>query len=348
MIIRNIDLKKFIEGVKVVKSTKTKSVFLVIENNELYIEGNFKTVKVKTIINCETEKNGVYHLNLENLKPIMALKNGTLEINTDKKIFSIGNINFTIQSLNEEDYKPMQIINDNIQKIEQKELKYLLSCNYAVSDTDWKVMLQNINVDQGKFCAIDGYRMSIKSTDKIFNDVKFNICSQDVNVINKLLKKNSSDIVNITRNNEYVQFKINNTIVQCDFIQSKFVKYKSLIPDKKSFNTSITVNTKEFLEIIKTVYKMDKKAIFKMNITGEKINIGCLLDKGMNAYKDTINCKKTGKDLLIAFNPKYLLDIFKLQTADKTTINFINEVSPAVVYGKNKDLDLVLPIRIMK
>ena len=91
---------------------------------------------------------------------------------------------------------------------------------------------------------------------------------------------------------------------------------------------------------------MDKKAIFKMNITGEKINIGCLLDKGMNAYKNTINCKKTGKDLLIAFNPKYLLDIFKLQTADKTTINFINEVSPAVVYGKNKDLDLVFPIRL--
>jgi DNA polymerase-3 subunit beta len=55
-----------------------------------------------------------------------------------------------------------------------------------------------------------------------------------------------------------------------------------------------------------------------------------------------------GKDLTIAFNPKYLIDVLKVIEDDQVCILFTSSLSPCIIKHLTEDIYkyLILPIRL--
>ena len=84
----------------------------------------------------------------------------------------------------------------------------------------------------------------------------------------------------------------------------------------------------------------------RLTITDGNMN---LMSKGsIGETNDDIEIEKTGEDLLIAFNPRYLRDGINIFEDDKIKLLFTESTNAATIYGV-KDIVftyIVLPVRL--
>jgi len=62
--------------------------------------------------------------------------------------------------------------------------------------------------------------------------------------------------------------------------------------------------------------------------------------------RETIAINYKGKELAIAFNPRYLIDPLAALTEDEVFIELIDELSPGVVKINGPFLYVVMPMRL--
>jgi DNA polymerase III subunit beta len=69
----------------------------------------------------------------------------------------------------------------------------------------------------------------------------------------------------------------------------------------------------------------------------------------LGKVREELNIILQGQPLQIAFNSKYLIDMFKMMEEEEVVMEFSSSVSPCIV--KNKNIDnctyLVLPVRLL-
>ena len=136
--------------------------------------------------------------------------------------------------------------------------------------------------------------------------------------------------------------KIIARLMECDFI-----KYKQILPNEHM--TRVRVNRKELLDGIERVALMareSKSNLIKFSISREMIEISANSEIGRS--NEEIPCAAMGEDIEIAFNNKYLTDVFKVLDDEEIYMDFNSNVSPCVVKPINGDeyYYLILPVRL--
>ncbi|MPN49563.1 Beta sliding clamp [bioreactor metagenome] len=65
--------------------------------------------------------------------------------------------------------------------------------------------------------------------------------------------------------------------------------------------------------------------------------------------REEVNINLQGEGLKIAFNSKYLIDVFKIMEEDEVIMELTSPVTPCVVRNKNEDncTYLLLPVRLL-
>ena len=68
----------------------------------------------------------------------------------------------------------------------------------------------------------------------------------------------------------------------------------------------------------------------------------------VGVVNENVNINLLGKDILIAFNGKYLTDFLKITDEDFININLNSPIDPCIIkpFGDNGFMYLVLPVRI--
>ena len=106
------------------------------------------------------------------------------------------------------------------------------------------------------------------------------------------------------------------------------------------------INKREFLDCIDRatlfVKEGDKKPIIiTIADTGMQLNI----NSQMGSMNEEIDIDKEGKDIMIGFNPKFLIDALKVIDDEEISIYLVNPKAPCFIKNEEESyIYLILPV----
>ena len=112
------------------------------------------------------------------------------------------------------------------------------------------------------------------------------------------------------------------------------------------YETKVKVNKKELLSCIDRatllVKEGDKKPII-INITDRSMELK--INSTVGSMNEDIDVEKNGRDLMIGFNPKFLIDALRVIDDETISIYLMNPKSPCFIRDdENNYIYLVLPV----
>ena len=334
-----------LEGIKLV--AKGDSLTLTATDNELTIE---KTIKADVLMEGETVVVGKYFVDFTR-----KLENEQVELS---RLYDAGlQIKYSdseseLQVFPAENYPQIKSEQqENYFVLKQADFKQLverttLACSADDSRPILKGCLFEIKGGILTSVALDGFRMSVVQKEvEASGDFSAIIPARTLNEIVRLLEKEETIKVYVQKNSLLVEF--DNTVIYSRLIEGEFVKYSHILPT--SFENVVTVNREMLLRSIERasiVAKNDKYNVVRFDIKESVMNIVAKSEVGN--VNESVNINLKGKDLLIAFNGKYLLEYLKTVTEDFINLNLNSPIDPCIIspITSNEFMYLILPVRI--
>lgn len=112
------------------------------------------------------------------------------------------------------------------------------------------------------------------------------------------------------------------------------------------YETKVTINKKELLDCIDRatllIKEGDKKPII-INITDGAMELK--INSTVGSMDEEIDIEKLGKDLMIGFNPRFLIDALRVIDDETITIYLVNPKAPCFIRDdENSYIYLILPV----
>lgn len=335
-----------------------EGISIEVAGNEVTLIGSDTDLSVETKFNCFVEENGKIVVDSKLFGEIIrklpndeveinTIGNNTIEINCQKSAFNLIH-------MNADDYPALPKINENmIFSIPQSILKNMIRGTiFAVAQDETRPILTGVlfEVKDRKLnlVALDGYRLALRSealdTDNTISAV---IPGKTLNEVSKILE-DSDEIVNITFTPNHILFNLGETKVISRLLEGEFIKYGSIIPEE--YNLKVTAKRDQMLNCIDRASLMAKEGntnLIKFNILEESLVITS--NSQLGKVREELNIILQGQPLQIAFNSKYLIDVFKILEEEEFDMEFSSSVSPCVVKAKGAEncTYLVLPVRLL-
>ena len=325
--------------------------------------GNIKLIAndmefgIETVVNGKILEKGVvaYDANiLVNL--VRSLPDNEVTIETDGDFntsITCEKINFNkilSRSGDEFSYLPKVEMNDPvvISKLTLKDV--IRQTIFSISDNEANKMmggeLFEINGDNLRVVSLDGHRISVRNIKmkNAYNSIKVIIPGKTLNEISKIITGDDNDDVEIYFNEKNVLFKFDETTVVSRLIEGEYFKIDQMLSN--DYETKIVINKKEMLNSISRatllIKEGDKKPVI-FSINDNKIDLS--INSVVGSMKDSIDIEKEGKDLMIGFNPKFLIDALRVIDEENINIYLVNAKAPCFIRDDdNKYIYLVLPV----
>ena len=216
------------------------------------------------------------------------------------------------------------------------EIVRKLPDNDVVIETDENLQTI-ITCEKAKFVSLDGHRISIRKIE-LKNDVsdkKLVVPGKTLMEISKILSGEIESIVCISYTNNHIVFEFDNTIVVSRLIEGDYFKIDQML--SSDYDTKVKINKKELLNCIDRatllVKEGDKKPII-INIGDEMMELK--IKSQIGSMDEEIMINKEGKDLLIGFNPKFLIDALRVIDDEEISLFLMNAKAPCFIKDENE------------
>ena len=206
--------------------------------------------------------------------------------------------------------------------------------------------LFEINGDELRVVSLDGHRISIRKI-KMKNSYapsKVIIPGKTLNEISKILSGDADKDISIYFTDKHALFEFDNTTVVSRLIEGEYFKIDQMLSN--DYETKLKVNKKEFLSCIDRatllVKEGDKKPII-INITDNSMELK--INSTVGSMNEEIDIEKNGRDLMIGFNPKFLIDALRVIDDETISVYLMNPKSPCFIRDdENNYIYLILPV----
>lgn len=210
-------------------------------------------------------------------------------------------------------------------------------------------ILTEINEESINMVSLDGFRLALaKEKMKSVNKRKFIISAKIMNEISKIVSDDDSDSdINILLGEKKSVFNIGNTEVVLRLMEGEFIKYRDIIPTDGTIKVIIGKEILlESIERASLLAKEGKNNLIKMTLKNDLLTVTSRSEEGN--VKEQIVMEKTGEDLEIGFNSKFVIDVLKVIDDEEISMIFKTGTSPCVVRPVEGDAYeyLILPVRI--
>ncbi len=207
--------------------------------------------------------------------------------------------------------------------------------------------------------GLDGYRLSLcrgKLTKAINEDISVIVPGKSMAELDKLLSGKNGE-VRVRFSKTQIFFEIGNTQFTSRLLEGEFINYKHIIPNEQ--NTEVVVERRLLMESSERaalLAREGKNNLIKMDFGIDRLTVTSSADIG--DVHEVIPIEKTGSDIKIAFNSKFVIDALKVIGEDKVKIAMTTSVGPAVIKSVEEEEDLksveeeedyiylILPVRI--
>lgn len=325
-------------------------VSLMSNNNELGIktvmEGNI-IEEGKAAVNAKVFSEIIRKLP-ENEVKISVDDNYLIEIVCEKS-------KFRISGRSGEEFPELPEI-DRIQgiTISQFNLKEVIRQTvFSIADSETnKVMtgeLFHIMDDKLRVISLDGHRISIRKIilkDR-YTPRKVIVPGKSLIEISKILTGGVEDEVQIFFSESGILFLFDQTIVFSRLLEGEFFEVDQMISN--DYETKINVNRKDFLSCIDRstllLKESDKKPLI-FNITDESLDM--TMNSDIGSMNEEMEVQKEGKDMMIGFNPRFLMDVLRVIEDETIDIYFFNPKAPCFIRDQESNyIYLILPVNFI-
>lgn len=289
------------------------------------------------------------------LEMIRKLPDNDVIIETDEKLntfITCEKSHFNIVGKSAEDFSYLpEIERTNPVILSQFSLKEIIRQTiFSISDNDTnKIMngeLFEIKDDVLKVVSLDGHRISIRkiTMKNSYDPVRVIVPGKTLNEISKILTGEADKDVNIFFTDKHIIFEFDQTVVVSRLIEGEYFKIEQMI--SSDYETKVTINKKELLDCIDRatllVKEGDKKPII-IDIDDNRMELR--INSTIGSMNETIDIDKEGKDLMIGFNPKFMIDALKVIDNEKIDIYMVNPKAPCFIRDhEDTFVYLILPV----
>ena len=142
----------------------------------------------------------------------------------------------------------------------------------------------------------------------------------------------------------HIVFEFDDTVVVSRLIEGEYFRIEQMLSN--DYETKVRINKRELLNCIDRatllVKEGDKKPII-INIQDEMMELKIKSEKG--TMDEEIMITKEGKDLLIGFNPKFLIDALRVIDDEEADLYFMNAKAPCFIKDEGESyVYLILPV----
>jgi len=206
--------------------------------------------------------------------------------------------------------------------------------------------LVDINGDTLKIVALDGHRIAIRKIQlkESYSNKKVIVPGKTLSEISKILSGEVDDLVNIFFTKNHIVFEFDNTVVVSRLIEGQYFRVDQML--SSDYETKVKINKKELLDCIDRatlfVKEGDKKPII-LNILDGYMNLN--IDSQIGSMNEDVDIDKEGKDILIGFNPKFLIDALKVIDDEEIYMYLMNPKAPCFIRDEKESYTyLILPV----
>ena len=212
-------------------------------------------------------------------------------------------------------------------------------------------VLLELEENSMNMAALDGFRMAVNREDMINErPERIIINAKIINDINKILSESDDEEdenVDFIISDKKAVMLLEGTKIIMRLMDGEFIKYKDILPSESSIK--IKANRSMMIEAIERASLLAKEGrnnLIRVGVLENIMTISSASDEG--SVKEDIMIEKTGDDIEIGFNSKYIMDALKVIEDDEVKIEMNSPVKPCIikpVEGNSYEY-LVLPVRI--
>ncbi len=221
---------------------------------------------------------------------------------------------------------------------------------FSIAENDANKMmggeLFEVDGDNLKLVSLDGHRISIRRVklSGSYPSKKVIVPGKTLGEISKILSDSTEKQVDIYFTDKHVLFEFDKTTVVSRLIEGEYFSIDQML--SSDYETKMTINRKEFLECIDRatllVKEGDKKPVI-VSITDGTMELK--INSTIGSMDEVIEIEKQGKDLMIGFNPKFLIDALRVIEDETVDIYLVNPKAPCFIRDKDSTyIYLVLPV----
>ena len=259
---------------------------------------------------------------------------------------------FTIIGKDGEDFSHIPQIEKNdsitISQFALKELIQQTIFSLAINENN-KLMtgeLFEIKDNTLKVVSLDGHRIAIRKIElkESYGYKKVVVPGKTLQEVSKILSGEADSNVNLYLTNNHIVFEFDKTLVVSRLIEGEYFKIDQML--SSDYETKVKINKREFLSCIDRatllIKEGDKKPVI-INILEESMELK--IKSGLGSMDEEITINKNGKDLMIGFNPKFLIDALRVIDDEEVELYFMNAKSPCFIKDANENyVYLILPV----
>ena len=353
-----------LNGVNIVsKAVPNKTTMSILEcilidatGSQIKLIANDMELGIETVIEGEIIEKGQIALDAKILLDIVRkLPDNDVTIVTDnsfKTNITCEKAKFTIIGKSGEDFSYLPSIEriDSI-IISQFTLKEVVRQTiFSIADNDNNKLMTGelfeIDGDTLKVVSLDGHRISIRKIElkNSYPSRKVVVPGKTLNEVSKILSGDADKDVAIFFTGRHIVFAFDQTTVVSRLIEGEYFKIDQML--SSDYETKVTINKKELLDCIDRatllVKEGDKKPII-INITDGMMELK--INSTVGSMNEEIDIVKQGKDLMIGFNPKFMIDALKVIDDEEIDIYLVNPKAPCFIRdAKEKYIYLILPV----
>ena len=331
-------------------------MIIEVKNDTIKLIANDMELGIETVVKGNVISPGTIAMNAKVFSEIIRkLPDNDVTIETDENFMATiicEKSKFTIAGKSSEEFPNLPVIvKQSPVTLSQFTLKEVIRQTvFSISDNESnKIMtgeLFEINQNELRVVSLDGHRISIRKVElkNSYDSIKVIVPGKTLQEISKILSGELSDEVDIFFTDRHILFEFNDTIVLSRLIEGEYFKIDQMLSG--DYETKVTINKKVFLNCIDRATLLIKENEKKPIIVGiSDRSMELKVNTTIGSMNEDIDISKEGKDILIGFNPKFLIDAFRVIDDEEIDIYLINPKAPCFIKDKNETyIYLILPV----
>ena len=352
------------KGVNIVsKAVPSKTTMPILEcilidatTDIIKFTANDMELGIETVVEGDIIEKGVIAIDARIFSEIVRkLPDNEVVIETDANLqttITCEKAKFNISSKSGEDFSYLPYVEktETIQ-LSQFTLKEIIRQTiFSIADNDSNKMMSGelfqIDNNMLKVVSLDGHRISIRKTElkDSYQSKKVVVPGKTLIEVSKILSGEVENEVTISFTSNHIVFEFDNTVVVSRLIEGEYFRIDQML--SSDYETKVKINKKELLNCIDRatllVKEGDKKPII-INIMDEIMELK--IKSQIGSMNEEIMITKEGKDLLIGFNPKFLIDALRVIDDEEVTLYLMNPKAPCFIKDEKESyIYLILPV----
>ncbi len=347
----------------VMKAVPTRTTMSILEcilidasTNVIKFTANDMELGIETIVEGEIIEKGKVAIDAKVFSEIVRkLPDNDITIETDANNVAYitcekSKFNISGKSGDDFSYLPVVVKEKSI-SLSQFALKETINqtiFSIAINDNNKMMTGELFEVNEGKLkvVGLDGHRIAIRnvSLEGKSDDIKVVVPGKTLIEISKILSSDAEAMVNVYFTNNHILFEFDETMVVSRLIDGDYFKINQML--SSDYETKVIINKKEFLDSIDRatllIREGEKKPII-LNITDGALEVN--VTSAIGSLNEDIDIEKEGKDIMIGFNPKFLIDALRVIDDEDINIYLVNPKAPCFIKDKEeKYIYLILPV----